>query len=288
MSQIADSKVADDLTDKLANRALDIRMVMAIAGKRDLNAREQLIVEKLKDERGESLFSDMLYALTHKTFPARQAKTVWAEIGAHQQELQAKLGRDPGLMVATHDFLANSAGLLKNLSLIEENKLNSLADIATQDGLTGLMDKRTFLRKVDEELLRQHRYGGRLSLVMIDIDHFKKLNDTFGHADGDIILSQVAEMMKAQARSSDMCARYGGEEFGILLIGVGLAAGKTFAERLRQRIENRFAETDYKVTISAGIAASLQGDETDADKLIRAADKKLYQAKESGRNQVAA
>jgi diguanylate cyclase (GGDEF)-like protein len=276
----------DDLADKLTELDLDLRMVLALAGDRDLNAREALIVEKLRTERGENLFSDMLYALTHKAFPSRQAKTVWGEIDAHRQNLKEKLGRDPGISVAAHDYLTNRSGLLKNVTLIEDAKLNSLADVATHDGLTGLMDKATFTRRTREELERQHRYGGFLSLLLVDIDHFKKLNDTFGHADGDIVLQQVAEVIRSQARTTDITGRIGGEEFGILLIGVNQSEGLTFAERLRHAIEQRFKETPYRLTISAGLAESSREQHLNADALFRLTDAELYRAKEEGRNKV--
>ena len=279
------TETVDDLTDKIVNRQLDLRMVMALAGERELNAREQVIMDSLKQERGESLFSDMLYALTHKTFPSRQAKTIWAEIGEHRSGLLEQLGRDPGIMVSTHDYLANKSGLLKNVSLIEERKLDSLADVAVHDGLTGLMDKTTFNRRLKEEIERQHRYGGRLSLVLLDIDHFKKLNDTFGHADGDLVLQQVADLIKDQVRTTDVAARHGGEEFAVMLVGVGLRAGATFAERLRQTIEETFENTPYKTTVSSGVAESFEDDKefTHLD-LIKAADAQLYKAKDAGRN----
>ena len=285
MSALVES--VEDFTDKLSSKQLDLRMVMALAGERDLNAREELIIDKLRDERGESLFSDMLYALTHKTFPSRQARIIWGEIDGHRKQLFTTLGRDPGFMVATHDYLTNHSGLLRNVSLIEESKLTSLADVATHDGLTGLLDKRTFNRRLEEEIARQSRYGGRLAMVIVDIDNFKKLNDTFGHADGDIIIQQVADLMKEEARTTDVAARYGGEEFVVLLIGVGLQAGTTFAERLRANIEDRFKNTPYKTTISAGVAVSVKGDMVQsADEFIRKSDEQLYKAKHAGRNQV--
>ncbi|MFZ2620589.1 MAG: GGDEF domain-containing protein [Alphaproteobacteria bacterium] len=276
----------DDLAEKLAEQRLDLRMVLALAGERDLTAREQVVVDKLKGERGESLFSDMLYTLTHKTFPSRQAKTIWAELATHRQSLAEKLGRDMGLMVSAHDYLTNRAGILKNVSLIEEGKLTTLADAAVNDGLTGLTEKKTFLKRLSEELERQHRYGGKLSLLLLDIDHFKRLNDTFGHADGDVVLQQVAEIMRQQVRTTDVAARYGGEEFAILLTGVGLASATILAERLRQALQQHFANTPYKTTASMGLAESNPASKLTADAFIRLSDKELYRAKENGRNRV--
>ena len=265
-----------------------MRIIAALAGDRELNAREEAILEKLRRERGEGLFSDMLYALTHKAFPSRQARTIWGEICRHREALSKQLQRDPGIAVSAHDFLTNKAGLLKSLSLIEEQKLHMLANGATHDGLTGLMDKKAFLNRLQEELSRQHRYGGLLSLVLLDIDHFKRLNDTHGHADGDAVLVQVADILREQTRTTDLPARYGGEEFAVLLIGVSQAGGLTFCERLRQRVASFFAETPYDCTISLGLAESLQTENASANDLIRRADKQLYHAKHNGRNRVSA
>lgn len=282
---------AQRLSDLFSPSGLDIRMVLGLAGDRALSAREEVLLQTLKAERGENLFSDMMYALTHQTFPARQARNLWGEILEHRRQLADGLGRDPGLSVSTHDYLTNRLGVLKHISLIEEAKLASLAAVATHDGLTGLLDKTSFLRRLQDELNRSYRYGGDLSLVMVDIDHFKALNDTHGHADGDVVLADVAKLIRQEARSTDVAGRYGGEEFGVILVGVNAAAGQIFAERLRQSVEQEFAETCYDVTISAGVAEAPHargGEEPEApltaDGLLRRADAALYQAKANGRN----
>ncbi len=284
--RLADLQQAQaDLADMVASPdGLDVRIVAAIAGDRELNAREQSIIDRLKSDRGESLFSDMLYILTHKTFPSRQAKTLWLEIAGHRASLEQKLGRDPGIVVSAHDYLTNISGLLKTVGLIEETKLTNLRDVARRDGLTGLFDKATFLRQLKEELERRQRYEMHMTLVMLDIDHFKKLNDTHGHADGDIVLTQVADIIQNQARTTDIAARYGGEEFSVILPGVSAKEGTIFAERTRAAVEAAFQHSGYMVTISAGVAQAL-GEDT-ADSLIRRTDAKLYTAKHQGRNQV--
>jgi len=265
---------------------LDIRIVTALAGDRELNAREQEVVDKMEHERGESLFSDMLYALTHKTFPSRQAKTLWAEIGDHRGTLAEKIGRDPGITVATHDYLANVSGLIKSAGLIEESKLTQLANSATRDGLTGLFDKVTFNHILKEETSRSLRYERPMTLVMADIDHFKNLNDTHGHADGDIVLTEVAEIIQKQCRTTDIPARVGGEEFAIVLAEVPQESGFIFADRLRQAIEAHFENTIYAVTMSLGVAGIIPSDTETPDAISRRADEALYVSKNTGRNKV--
>lgn len=272
------------------DQRLDLRIVTALAGDRELNAREQQIVDDMQTKRGESLFSDMLYALTHKTFPSRQAKTLWAEIGTHRDTLAEKIGRDPGVTVAAHDYLSNVSGLIKSAGLIEEDKLAQITKSATRDGLTGLFDKTTFSHILAEETSRSIRYERPMTLVMADIDHFKRLNDTHGHADGDIVLTEVAQIIEKQCRTTDIPARVGGEEFAIVLAEVPQESGFIFAERLRQAIEKHFEDTPYGVTMSLGVAGvipTMEGQEPDTpDAIMRRADGALYESKNSGRNKV--
>lgn len=280
----SDAPHSDLLAELNRRTVLDLRLVMALAGERELNAREQHVVEKLRHERGEGLFADMLYALTHKSFPTKQAKILWADIGDHRAKLLKQLGRDPGITLAAHDFLVNVSGLLRGAGLIEEQKFMAMATVASRDGLTGLYDKTTFARLMDDELNRQARFGRPVALVLMDIDHFKRLNDTFGHADGDAVLAQTGDIILQAARSTDICGRFGGEEFAILLPEVDAHAGAVLAERIRAMVQTAFADTPYLVTASFGVASGHPG--VKADDLIRATDAALYRAKHNGRNRV--
>lgn len=274
-----------DMAGSLAQRVpLDLRMVMAMAGERELNAREQQVVDKLKHERGEGLFSDMLYTLTRRHFPSRQAKTLWVDITGHRISLKKLLGRDPGLPLAAHDYLTNVSGLIRNLGMIEEQQFNLLASVAVHDGLTGLFDKTTFTQMLGDEVARAQRYKRPLTLVLADIDHFKKLNDTHGHADGDVVLQQVANIIKQHCRTTDIAGRFGGEEFAVLLPEVAPEAAQVFAERVRTAVESTFKGGTYHVTLSLGVSG-VTTDDT-ATTLIKRADSGLYKAKGEGRNRV--
>ena len=272
------------LADLTRPQPIDLRLVMGLAGDRELNAREQQTLDRLKAERGEGLFSDLLFTLTRKQFPSRQAKTVWADITTHRQALKKQLGRDPGVAVAAHDYLSNVAGLMRAAGVIEEQKYRELATTATRDGLTGLYDKATFAQLLRDELTRQARYGRPVTLVLMDLDHFKRINDTFGHADGDVVLHDVADTLQTQARTSDICGRFGGEEFAVILPEVATDGGALFAERVRKAVQERFAKTPYACTVSLGVATALPG--IKAEELVRAADSALYVAKHAGRNNV--
>ncbi len=161
-----------------------------------------------------------------------------------------------------------------------------LEALATQDGLTGLKNHRAFQDRLAEEVARARRYDTPLSLVMLDVDHFKQYNDTFGHPAGDQVLLQVAETLREAVRESDYAARYGGEEFVLILPQTNTAGAVEIAERCRVALEEA-AWQHRAVTASLGVASLLPG-HRDGISLLIDADRLLYQAKSEGRNQVAA
>ncbi|EPX56599.1 GAF domain/GGDEF domain protein [Cystobacter fuscus DSM 2262] len=159
--------------------------------------------------------------------------------------------------------------------------------MATTDGMTGLYNNRTFQAKADEMLAHSRRYGRKCSLVLTDVDHFKSVNDTYGHLTGDQVLKGVARILKQQARDTDIVARYGGEEFAILMPETDAKGAKVIAERIREAIKAEVFQTEMgplKVTLSLGIATA---PDHGVDKLVlvEQADQCLYYAKRHGRNQ---
>jgi two-component system, cell cycle response regulator len=160
--------------------------------------------------------------------------------------------------------------------------------LATTDGLTGLLNRRTFNAQLATRLREAQRYRRHLSLLLVDIDHFKKVNDTHGHLAGDAVLRGVAAIAASQARETDIVARYGGEELALVLPETDSAGARAIAERLRAAAAAADHPTEkghVRVTISLGIA-TWPGDGAAAEELIEAADKALYRAKQAGRNRV--
>jgi len=160
-----------------------------------------------------------------------------------------------------------------------------LVEMNTKDMLTGIYNRRFLDSRLKEECDRHHRYSRPLSLMMIDIDFFKKVNDTYGHQCGDHILKAVAEKASLIIRKTDVMARYGGEEFCCLLPETDPAAAEAVAENLRMQIEemvSSFEGNQVSVTISLGIS-SINGDDT-PESLLKRADEALYEAKHTGRN----
>ncbi len=159
--------------------------------------------------------------------------------------------------------------------------------LATIDGMTGIYNRRHFLILADREWERARRYNRPLSFLMVDIDHFKSINDKFGHEAGDRIIVHLAQIAGRCKRASDVLARIGGEEFALLLPETPLSRAKTMAERLRQSVLKKpltEAPSPIRASISIGVAAASEAMESLSD-LMRAADQALYRAKRAGRNQ---
>ena len=164
-----------------------------------------------------------------------------------------------------------------------------ITELAAIDDLTNILNRRFGMRRLKEEYSRSARHGVPISAVMIDIDHFKDFNDTFGHNAGDAVLKMVATTLRDSLRAEDMVCRYGGEEFLLGLAGAGMNDSAIVAERIRRAIETnhiRWGEKHLSVTISSGIATYPVVRASVCEELITAADKALYAAKEFGRNQV--
>jgi diguanylate cyclase (GGDEF)-like protein len=209
------------------------------------------------------------------------AALMWVE-GAHGEDL-----------VRFEVLVAHLILQLKKIQLYETVK-----SLAIVDGLTGLYVRRYFLERFNEEVQRSIRFGLPLTVLMLDIDHFKRYNDEFGHLVGDATLKEVAAILRNNLRKVDVVARYGGEEFIAVLPETTGKAAVEVAERIRSSIARhrfRVYDVEAKATVSLGI--SLYPDDIPADKrkefypdlgfdLIRHADRALYRAKEEGRNRI--
>lgn len=170
---------------------------------------------------------------------------------------------------------------------VEAQYHEAIYNMTIFDGLTGVHNKRYLLETLEREIPRSRRHGRPLSVLMLDIDHFKKINDVYGHLAGDYVLKEVATLVKSRLRPDDVFGRYGGEEFCAILPETPVAGAGAIAEDLRRRVQERhfvFENEPIAVTISLG-AAQLAG-EMDVTAFLKAADEKLYEAKRSGRNRV--
>ncbi|MBS1170942.1 MAG: hypothetical protein H6R01_1860 [Burkholderiaceae bacterium] len=195
--------------------------------------------------------------------------------------------------VAT-DFIEEQASII---AICLENVINNerLKHIGLTDPLTGVYNRRFIETRLQEEIRRAQRQSYALSCMYLDIDHFKQINDRFGHQDGDDVLREVATRIKAELRLSDSLGRFGGEEFVVLLVDASSAGARNVAERIRSGIANRIFKLDSgrtcQVTASIGVATLTTDNASQpatniAQQLIGQADRALYQAKNSGRNRV--
>ncbi len=182
---------------------------------------------------------------------------------------------------AIYKFLAGSN--------IESAYHEAIHNMAIQDGMTGIHNKRYFTEFLEREIAGATRHGHPLTLVMFDVDHFKKVNDSHGHLAGDAVLKDLAARIRPRIRREDLFARYGGEEFACVLPSTALPGGIVFAEHLRTLIEERPCAFDGKgiaFTISLGVTTMHRETGLDAAALIKRADENLYAAKRGGRNRV--
>jgi diguanylate cyclase (GGDEF)-like protein len=171
---------------------------------------------------------------------------------------------------------------------IENSYHEEIYRLMTVDGLTAVFNKRYFIESLERELSRSRRYRRELSLIMFDIDHFKHINDTYGHLAGDAVLKQLCKVVSDRIRREDLLCRYGGEEFAILLPEIDHFNARLMADKIRRLIEAtqfHFERTLINVTISLGVASS-NSDEIDIEAFIKLADEQLYLAKNGGRNRV--
>jgi len=173
-------------------------------------------------------------------------------------------------------------------SNIENAYHEEIYRLTTIDGLTQVYNKRYFAETLEREIGRAQRYRRDLSLILFDIDHFKNVNDTFGHLAGDSVLKQLANVIKGRIRREDVLARYGGEEFAIILPEIDKHNALSFGEKVRRITEKavfRFEDTEIPVTVSVGIA-TLTPELQELTDFIKVADDNLYSAKAAGRNRV--
>jgi two-component system cell cycle response regulator len=236
--------------------------------------------------------------------PADESQFLPVIIQSSKSDVESKV---EGLRIGAHDFLvkpfaeqelvARCANMLKIKSLQERLReaRRQLEEQSVTDALTGLKNRRFFDERLHEEFRRAQRYGDTLSLIMIDLDHFKDVNDRHGHPAGDVVLREAAALIRASIRDPDICARYGGEEFAVILPKTHMTGALAVAERIWKELENREyvvpangtpAPRKVRVTASLGIAFYPSKDISSGELLVRFADQALYNAKRGGRNSI--
>jgi len=172
---------------------------------------------------------------------------------------------------------------------LDESFHENMMSSALRDGLTKLFNKRYLMDRLDSELKFAQRHETALSLLMLDLDHFKQCNDTFGHLAGDAVLATLSAALQKAVRNEDVVARFGGEEIAVVLRAINIDGALQTAERLRKLVENTVVETGgkkLKATVSVGVSGFPSTPAKTITELIEAADKALYRAKNAGRNRI--
>ncbi|NVE01572.1 CHASE domain-containing protein [Massilia sp. BJB1822] len=287
----------EDIPAYLHHNPSQLKHLASLVRITDVNAAALQQVGALPSNKDLSVLS-LAQNFDHSALPAfARALTALAQ-GAHLFACESSfrrldgVGRQNELTLLVMPGHAHSLDfvIVSTVDITERKRLNDeLLLLATTDFLTGLPNRREFMARLDDEQARLQRdVGERTAVVMLDLDHFKRINDEHGHAAGDAVLRHLATLMRDSQRKIDMLGRVGGEEFAVLLPGADLAAASSYAERLRQRIASTpllLGEQEFTVTVSVGIAAMDALDASGDAALIRA-DKALYRAKRGGRNRV--
>ncbi len=273
--------------ERLERQGLNI--IGVFSGAAPVNDAAARAVERLKRDHGETLYADLLFAMVFRRFEPLEAKRLWEEIVHHKYLMSERLKRDIGMRVATMDYLLHFKRILRDARMIALQDLNEILVIINLDSLTGLYNHRSFYERAEEEVERARVSGRPLSLLMIDIDNFKKYNDTLGHLRGDLVLREAAQLLRDHIRPGDIACRYGGDEFAVLCPGANKSAAREVGDRLRLAAERaRFYQEDslgWQVTFSVGVAT--YPDDTDNFRgLVELADGALYISKKRGRNRV--
>jgi diguanylate cyclase (GGDEF)-like protein len=237
---------------------------------------------------GKGVYSYILQILTNLELPPAAAEKYWHEIIAHSKTLNGAMGRAVNLRTVICDYFCSIKKSLHNPKIIEIPLFEKTTRSLTLDNLTGLLNRNAFDEALKREISRAKRHDSNLTLLFLDLDNFKQVNDTLGHLAGDEVLRKVARLIMAEKRSEDIAARYGGEEITILLPETNKADGWLIGERIRKIIEEAeifFEGKSVRITLSGGLA-SFPIDANDDLILLKHADLAMYRAKGFGKNNI--
>ncbi|MBN1608584.1 MAG: GGDEF domain-containing protein [Polyangiaceae bacterium] len=275
----------DRLRRTVASDALSVEFVSAFAGDRDMTEAERARVDTQLEARGGVFYSDLLYAVSHHYFAPEVAEILWGKVLLHKHLMSETLGRNVRITVATLDYLSNVTAEIASPTLISETYAAEIANLSMRDGMTGLYNHSTCCELLELEFRRHRRYGAGMSLVLMDVDDFKLVNDGYGHQEGDRVLIELARILTTQVRDSDICCRLGGEEFVAILPFTGSPAeAREIAERIRKKAMTIVCG-EKAITVSGGVAVCDQGTRS-PQALVERADRALYRAKGDGKNRI--
>ena len=263
----------------------------AIIDCRNYAADDDVFIEKLnqlRQEHGPMVCRVILQTMTSLDIPRETAADYWQRILEHRQQLSRLLARKVDLVTAMCDFLRSETSCLFNPRLVDFGTFERVIHETMFDGLTGLFNRLYFNEAFEHQISLAKRYSTALSILFIDVDNFKDVNDTHGHIVGDTALKRIGAIIKNAKRDSDIAARFGGEEFVLLMPHTEIVNALILGERIRKEVEKEEFPahgTTYHLTISGGLA-SYPLNATDANTLLLQADSATYLAKGAGKNTI--
>ena len=200
-------------------------------------------------------FAELLFRLTHEIYTEKKAKNLWGYIKAHNKHMTDLLGRDPGILVASLDYLYNISKDIKNPKIMDDANIEATASFATKDKLTGLYRKEVFEYTLKRKVLEHRKAKLPLSLIIIDVDKFKAINDTHGHIAGDRVLKAIGNLILTSIRKNDFPCRYGGDEFAIILPGTPYNNATLVADKIREKVAKIKSTVLNEITVSTGVSS---------------------------------
>lgn len=252
----------------------------------DYRPLDELINDLLEAYRDHpTIWSDLLYLIGNISVTNKEAQEYFGRLEDHRQEIEAALGYPVDLRVALMNYFTRVQRRYESPKIVEFREYQESLALALSDGLTGLLNRRSMEELLRNELARASRYKTCFSLVFVDVDNFKLINDSYGHHVGDETLQCFGQFLRAQIRGEDVAARWGGEEFVMLLPQTGTEGVQRFARRLLSAVHRHDFPDNISLTFSAGVA-EYPRDGTAIETLVKTADERMYYAKHHGKDQV--
>ncbi len=263
----------------------------AIIDFRNSSADDDVFIQELNhlvERQGAIACKVIFQSLTSLDIPPDTAAQYWQKVLQHRQELGQLLARKVDLMMAMCDFLRTSTTYLVNPRLVDASTFERVIHETMYDGLTGLFNRPYFDEAFEQQISLAKRYNTDLSVLFLDVDNFKEINDTLGHLAGDNALKKIGAIIKNAKRESDIASRFGGEEFVLLMPHTEIVNAFIVGERIRKEVEQEEFSAhgqSYRLTISGGLA-SYPLNATDPKTLLHLADSATYLAKGAGKNNI--
>ncbi len=273
------------ITDLYTFKDLNKEIVNAFVNQEKISSVLEKKLKRLEKKYKNNIYAGLLYKLTNIYFNEKEAKKLWNAILKHRIFIINKLNRNVDIEVAILDyFLECKDNIIDNPLIIEEKIFEAIKKRVLIDELTGLYNYRYYKQRIKEEISKSKRYNTPLSIIMLDIDDFKKYNDTYGHMEGNKVLKKIGNLLKTLLRSTDVIIRFGGEEFLIILPRISKKEALLVAGKIRKKVEELHLKKH--ISISGGVATFLNDTRAGANELLRMADLALYRAKFEGKNRI--